>query len=268
MANEIVGFYLTGTSTTSYVDIGQASAPTAALKDGDASNLVTINMPRQNMFWLQDEVQAVQIGTSTTKTKTKHTSAYNYENWKFPAIFDTGTTMIYAPAGLGHELLLRLARGNKYLFDKASGMMVVDCTTKAKFEDIYLTIQGNQYSILVEDYWFEVQPENYWEDPSCFIGIIQERTINYWLLGDVFLRGYYTVWDNNDATAASMKFAPHATSSKPKVIENIAIPVANVEDVLWELTWFYDAYFFNITGALESTLKSFANLWIFWFGLV
>ena len=68
MANEIVGFYLTGTSTTSFVDIGQASAPTAALKDGDASNLVTINMPRQNMFWLQDEVQAVQIGTSTTKT--------------------------------------------------------------------------------------------------------------------------------------------------------------------------------------------------------
>jgi hypothetical protein len=52
VANEIVGFYLTGNSATSYVDIGQASAPTAALKDGDASNLVTINMPRQNMFWL------------------------------------------------------------------------------------------------------------------------------------------------------------------------------------------------------------------------
>ena len=56
IANEIVGFYLTGSSGTSYIDIGEASAPTAALKNGDASNLVTINMPRQNMFWIQDEV--------------------------------------------------------------------------------------------------------------------------------------------------------------------------------------------------------------------
>jgi hypothetical protein len=64
-----------------------------------------------------------------------------------------------------------------------------------------------------------------------------------------------------------MKFAPHSTSSKPKVIENIALPVKNVEDVLWELTWFYDAYFFNVTGALEPTLKAMATLWIFWFGI-
>lgn len=143
VANEIVGFYLTGTSGTSYINIGDATAPTSALLGGDAANLVTINMPRQNMFWLQDEVQAIQIGDSTTVTKTGRTSSYNYENWKYPAIFDTGTSMVYAPAGLGHELLLRLTRGKRYLFDQASGMMIVKCEDKELYEDVYLTIQGN-----------------------------------------------------------------------------------------------------------------------------
>jgi len=52
-----------------------------------------------------------------------------------------------------------------------------------------------------------------------------------------------------------------------KVIENISIPSVNVEDVLWELTWVYDAYFFNFTGALTPTFKAFANVWIYWFGI-
>ena len=51
VANEIVGFYLTGSSGSSYVNIGDATAPTSALKNGDVNNLVTIKMPRQNMFW-------------------------------------------------------------------------------------------------------------------------------------------------------------------------------------------------------------------------
>ena len=112
--------------------------------------------------------------------------------------------MVYAPAGLAHELLLRLARGKKYLFDEASGMMIVNCDDSEKYEDVYLTIQGNQYTILADDYFYMVQPENYWEEPACFLGILQDRNINYWLLGDVFLRGYYTVWDNSDPTAAQM----------------------------------------------------------------
>ena len=120
---------------------------------------------------------------------------------------------------------------------------------------------------MAEDYFYEIQPENYWEDPACFIGILQDRHINYWLLGDVFLRGYYTVWDNSDPTAAKMQFAPHATSKKNRVIENIAIPSDNVEDVMWELTWIYDAYFFKFIGAVQPAIKAIANVWIYWFGI-
>lgn len=62
-------------------------------------------------------------------------------------------------------------------------------------------------------------------------------------------------------------FAPHATSTKEKVEENVSLPTTNIEDVIWELTWIYDAYFFNIYGLIENEVKYASNLWIFWFGL-
>ena len=64
-----------------------------------------------------------------------------------------------------------------------------------------------------------------------------------------------------------MQFAPHATSKKNRVIENIAIPSENVEDVMWELTWIYDAYFFKFIGAVQPAIKAMANVWIYWFGI-
>jgi len=41
--------------------------------------------------------------------------------------------------------MLRLAKGNTHLFDRASGMMIVDCTEKDLYEDVYLTIDGHKF---------------------------------------------------------------------------------------------------------------------------
>jgi hypothetical protein len=48
-------------------------------------------------------------------------------NWQYPAIFDTGTSLLYAPGGIGTELIIRLAKGSTYLFDRESGLTFVDC---------------------------------------------------------------------------------------------------------------------------------------------
>lgn len=143
------------------------------------------------------------------------------------------------------------------MFDEESGIMIVDCNEKADYQDFFLTIDGNQFTILAEDYWYEVEAENYWEESSCFLGIIQDKTINYWIMGDVFLRGYYTIHNNIDHADAYLGFAPHATSTKSKVTA-VTLPETNVEEVTWELTWVFDAYFFNVWGILEPNFKQAA----------
>jgi hypothetical protein len=50
------------------------------------------------------------------------------------------------------------------------------------------------------------------------------------------LKGYYTIFDNDDHANAKMGFAPHANSSKVKV-EKMAKPTTDISDVLWETTW-------------------------------
>jgi hypothetical protein len=172
---EIIAFSLTGEDETSFVDIG--AYDTAGILDGDSANIVWVNMPDESFFWYSNEVQAVQIGEEDTTEKGK-TAAYNYENWVYPAIYDTGTSFIYAPAGLGLELMLRLARGSTYLFDEDSGLMIIDCDEFSDYEDFYLTIDGYKFTVLADDYLYEVEAENYWEDNSCFLGIIQDNTIN------------------------------------------------------------------------------------------
>lgn len=75
-------------------------------------------------------------------------------------MYDTGTSLIYAPAGLGEELVYRLARGSTYIFDLNSGMTLVNCDEKANYEDFYLTIDGAQFKILADDYFMEMTITN------------------------------------------------------------------------------------------------------------
>ena len=46
----------------------------------------------------------------------------------------------------------------------------------------------------------------------CFICFFAEPSLDRWLLGDTFLRGYYAT---HDYERRKMGFAPHATSTKP-----------------------------------------------------
>ena len=75
----------------------------------------------------------------------------------------------------------------------------------------------------------------------CYLGILP-MDVEYWLIGDVFLRGYYSIFDNSNHEVPRLGFAPHATSSKPKVVAKSKIPAVNVEDVTWELTWIFDLW--------------------------
>lgn len=66
--------------------------------------------------------------------------------------------------------------------------------------------------LLVGDYWLEVTPQTYLVElsgPYCIVGIGNSGD-DTWLLGDVFLRNFYSVWDDENNRVG---LAPHITSA-------------------------------------------------------
>jgi len=81
------------------------------------------------------------------------------------------------------------------------------------FESLYLKM---------DDYWFEVPAENYIFDYDetdgegneiCLIGLVEGSS--YWLAGDVFLRSYYQIYDDDNA---QMTLAPRLNGAVTDII--------------------------------------------------
>ena len=68
-------------------------------------------------------------------------------------------------------------------------------------------------SFLYGGYWMESRPEDYLVDyeGSCWACFIEGYDEQQWLLGDSFLRGFYST---HDYATYQFGFAPHATSKK------------------------------------------------------
>lgn len=84
-------------------------------------------------------------------------------------------------------------------------------------------------------------------------------------MGDAFLKGYYTIHDNDDHTSARMGFAPHAESSKSLITE-VAMPTTDVMDVTWELNWIGMSV--DTQAWLQPTIRIWlAKIWTWFFGI-
>ncbi len=146
--------------------------------------------------------------------------------------------------------------------------MLTSCAEKSKYEKVYLWIDDYRFEISVDDYWIaysEIARESdSTTSDTCLIAIVDSPN-SYWLVGDAFLKGYYTIHDNDDHANARMGFAPHATSSK-SLVQKLAKPTVNMIDILWELTfiglWANPSSWFSL-GILEF----WSNVWIWLFGI-
>ena len=232
ISEETVSFLLASERYNSFCDYGKYDIN--MVKDSDADNIVWVPMPEPEFFWESDRVESMQIGTKSRYRG--QTAEYSYRSYQYPAIYDTGTSLVYAPAGLGYELMTRLTRGLDRYYDRESGFMYVSCNQKRYYEDVYLTIDGFKFQISVEDYWYQFPAEGRETQDTCILGFLDDDQADYWLLGDVFLRGYYTIHDNSDHDNAKIGFAPHWVSSKKKVENTNIVPETKVEDVLYECT--------------------------------
>lgn len=150
-----MSFLLASERYNSFCDYGKYDV--TMIKDSDEDNIVWVPMPEPEFFWESDKVQGMKIGTGSKYRG--QTAEYSYRSYEYPAIYDTGTSLVYAPAGLGYELMTRLTRGLDRYYDRESGFMYVSCSQKRFYEDVYLTIDGFKFQISVDDYWYRFPAE-------------------------------------------------------------------------------------------------------------
>ncbi|XP_047631557.1 pepsin A-5 [Phacochoerus africanus] len=103
------------------------------------------------------------------------------------AIVDTGTSLLTGPTSA-------IANIQSYIgaSENSDGEMVISCSSIDSLPDIVFTINGIQYPLSPSAYILQ-------DDDSCTSGFegmdVPTSSGELWILGDVFIRQYYTVFD-------------------------------------------------------------------------
>jgi hypothetical protein len=92
-------------------------------------------------------------------------------------------------------------------------MYQISCANKEEFQPVFVLIDGYWLEFAPEDYVITIESDGV---TGCILGFSTGESMPYWLLGDVMLRGYYSV---HDMTNDRIGFAPHATSTKKIITE-------------------------------------------------
>jgi len=146
-------------------------------------------------YW-QFSVAAVTVGGNSFASTTK-------------AIADTGTSLLAVPTTVFTSLLTKFPAGA--VKPLAHGEYTVDCSKISTLPTISFSIGGKEFALEGSDYVLNVQGQ-------CLLGFlgldVPAPRGPLWILGDVFLRKYYTVFDYGNA---QIGFAT-ATSSVALVV--------------------------------------------------
>ncbi|CAG9319917.1 unnamed protein product [Blepharisma stoltei] len=105
------------------------------------------------------------------------------------AIVDTGTSLIIAPGGEITQIN-RLISLNKYC-EEYEGYTVCDCGDKHNIDEYPDLILG------IGEIYLSISPRTYFKKFGSFCKslLVSNGNKNFWVLGDVFLRNYYTIFD-------------------------------------------------------------------------
>mmetsp|Transcript_5310 Transcript_5310/g.9736 ORF Transcript_5310/g.9736 Transcript_5310/m.9736 type:complete len:276 (+) Transcript_5310:468-1295(+) len=100
------------------------------------------------------------------------------------AILDTGSSLIMGPTSQV-KYLFNFMQSKGFCFE-LFGLLVCDCNVE--FPPITFSLQGKDFVITQEQYFYPI--EGY-----CLFLVADIDIDHFWILGDVFLRQYYTIYD-------------------------------------------------------------------------
>lgn len=136
-------------------------------------NITTIPL-RRNIFW-EATLDALSFGQETMKLT------------DIGATLDTGTTLIAMPTNFAEFLNRQIGavQGAGWLYH-------IPCDKRDRLPDITFALSGHNFGISAYDYILELQDSCI----SCFQGLdTGEQTGPLFVLGDAFLRRWYSVYD-------------------------------------------------------------------------
>ncbi|KAK9454935.1 aspartic peptidase domain-containing protein [Dipodascopsis uninucleata] len=144
-----------------------------------------ITLPvRRKAYW-EVELNAITFGGETAEMENTG------------AIVDTGTSLIALPTSLAEMLNMEIGAKKNW-----QGQYTVDCDAKSKLPDITFTLGGHNFSISASDYIMETSGTCI----SSFMGMdFPEPVGPLVILGDTFLRRWYSVYDLGNNTVGLAK---------------------------------------------------------------
>ena len=177
ISQRVFSFYLSKTDfkstqadTDSVCIIGEVDTSYAS---GD---LIYLPLSDQRGFW-SVQLNTISVGSSSIASAAS------------VAILDTGTSLIYGPESDLASILDALNDVGSCQVDVSSGSVFCECSTHAlsSYPDITFTLGGHDFVLGPEDYLNL-------SGGSCEL-LMNTGSESFWLLGDVFLRRYYSVYD-------------------------------------------------------------------------
>lgn len=159
---------------------------------------------------MSKQTAGVRFGTGSSAR------AFSFDQ-EYTAIFDSGTSIVYIPATLFDAFMSNLVEGtsleyNEVWEDKALKLRKTFCDTFHKWPRVALLVNGWWLTMEAKDYF--IYPEDQEKGVTrqeCAIGFTSVSE-PYFLLGDVFFRGYYVIHDDKKG---KLGFAVQAGTYKP-----------------------------------------------------
>jgi len=157
---------------TSEEDGGEAVF--GGIDDSAYTGDITYVPVRRKAYW---EVELTKVAFGDDELELENTGA----------AIDTGTSLIALPTDIADMLNTQIGATKSW-----NGQYTVDCAKVPDLPDLTFTFGGKPYPLKGSDYILNVQGTCM----SAFTGMdINLPGGSLWIVGDVFLRKYYTVYD-------------------------------------------------------------------------
>jgi saccharopepsin len=169
----VFAFYL-GTTDGTGVDPKGGEAIFGGVDKDHYTGEITYAPVRRKAYW-EVELQSVRFGKEEMKLR------------NVGAAIDTGTSLIALPTDTAEIINAEIGAKKTW-----SGQYTVPCEKIPSLPDLTFNFAGKDYTITGSDYILQVQGQCI----SAFTGLDMPPNVGeLWIIGDVFLRKWYTIYD-------------------------------------------------------------------------